>query len=144
MWHLVNDMDSIRLIGGVLRRPVAAVCHAPAVLTKVAHQGQPIVKGKRVTGFTNGEEEAVHLIKVVPFLVEDELKRLGGRDEKAADWADFTLADGGLIIGQNPTSSGLGCQGTGCTVEGLAVTDDLVGQQASRSRGSRGNRSRPR
>ena len=77
MWDLVNDIDSIRLIEEFydLGRPVAAVCHAPAVLTKVTHQGQPIVKGKRVTGFTNGEEEAVHLTKVVPFLVEDELKR---------------------------------------------------------------------
>ena len=67
--------------------------------------GEPIVKGKRVTGFTNGEEEAVHLTKVVPFLVEDELKRLGGRYEKAADWASFVITDGRLVTGQNPASS---------------------------------------
>ena len=81
------------------------MCHAPAVLRKVTYQGQPIVKGKRVTGFTDSEEEAVHLTEVVPFLVEDELKRLGGRFEKGADWADFTIVDGRLITGQNPSSS---------------------------------------
>jgi putative intracellular protease/amidase len=108
MWDLVNDQSSIALIEAFYDagKPVAAVCHAPAVLRKVTHQGQPLVKGKRVTGFTNSEEEAVHLTKVVPFLVEDELKRLGGRYEKAADWADFTVVDGRLITGQNPSSSG--------------------------------------
>ena len=65
-----------------------------ACSTASSIQGQPIVKGKRVTGFTNGEEEAVHLTKVVPFLVEDELKRLGGLYEKAADWASFVITDG--------------------------------------------------
>ncbi|MDK1492325.1 type 1 glutamine amidotransferase domain-containing protein [Sinorhizobium sp. 7-81] len=107
MWDLVNDRNSIALIEDFYNagKPVAAVCHGPAVLRKVTYQGQPIVKGKRVTGFTNSEEEAVQLTDVVPFLVEDELKRLGGRYEKAADWADFTIVDGRLITGQNPSSS---------------------------------------
>lgn len=108
MWDLVNDKSSIALIEDFYNagKPVAAVCHAPAVLSKVKYQGASIVKGKRVTGFTNSEEEAVHLTKVVPFLVEDELKRLGGRYEKAGDWVDFTIIDGRLITGQNPASSG--------------------------------------
>jgi putative intracellular protease/amidase len=108
MWDLVDHRNSIALIEYFYNagKPVAAVCHAPAVLKNVTHQGQPIVKGKRVTGFTNSEEEAVQLTKVVPFLVEDELKRLGGLYEKAADWADFTIVDGRLITGQNPSSSG--------------------------------------
>ncbi|WEX75567.1 type 1 glutamine amidotransferase domain-containing protein [Sinorhizobium numidicum] len=107
MWDLVNDKSSIALIEGFYNagKPVAAVCHAPAVLQKVTYRGEPIVKGKRVTGFTNSEEEAVQLTEVVPFLVEDELKRLGGRYEKAGDWADFTVVDGRLITGQNPSSS---------------------------------------
>ena len=107
MWDLADDRTSIALIEGFYNagKPVAAVCHAPAVLHKVTYQGQPIVKGKRVTGFTNSEEEAVQLTNVVPFLVEDELKRLGGNYEKAADWADFTVVDGRLITGQNPASS---------------------------------------
>ncbi len=67
--------------------------------------GEPIVKGKRVTGFTNTEEEAVHLTKIVPFLLEDELKRLGGHFEKVADWQSFAIVDGHLITGQNPASS---------------------------------------
>jgi putative intracellular protease/amidase len=71
----------------------------------VTYKGAPIVKGKRVTGFTNGEEEAVHLTDVVPFLVEDELKRLGALYEKAADWQSFAVVDGRLITGQNPASS---------------------------------------
>ncbi|WEX90549.1 type 1 glutamine amidotransferase domain-containing protein [Sinorhizobium garamanticum] len=107
LWDLADDKNSITLIEDFYNagKPVAAVCHGPAVLHKVTYQGQPIVKGKRVTGFTNSEEEAVQLTDVVPFLVEDELKRLGGRYEKAADWADFTVVDGRLITGQNPSSS---------------------------------------
>ncbi|MDQ0563411.1 putative intracellular protease/amidase [Rhizobium mesoamericanum] len=108
MWDLVNDQDSIALIESFYNagKPIALVCHAPGVLRKVTHQGQPLVKGKRVTGFANSEEEAVHLTEVVPFLVEDELKRLGGLYEKAGDWIDFTILDGRLITGQNPASSG--------------------------------------
>ncbi|MFD1985710.1 type 1 glutamine amidotransferase domain-containing protein [Mesorhizobium newzealandense] len=108
MWDLVDDKYSIALIEDLYNagKPVVAVCHAPAVLRNVTYNGQPIVRGKRVTGFTNTEEEAVHLTTVVPFLVEDELKRLGGLYEKKDDWADFTVVDGRLITGQNPSSSG--------------------------------------
>jgi putative intracellular protease/amidase len=107
MWDLVDDPTSIALIEAIYNagKPVAAVCHAPAVLRSVTYEGQPIVKGKRVTGFTNSEEEAVQLTNVVPFLVEDELKQLGGRYEKAADWESFAIVDGRLITGQNPASS---------------------------------------
>jgi putative intracellular protease/amidase len=107
MWDLAEDPVSIKLIETFYDsgKPVAAVCHAPGVLHRVRHQGEPIVKGKRVTGFTNSEEEAVGLTKVVPFLVEDELKRLGGRYEKAPDWQSFAIVDGRLITGQNPASS---------------------------------------
>jgi putative intracellular protease/amidase len=108
LWDLVEDRNSIALIEAFYNagKPVAAVCHAPAVLNNVTYQGQPIVKGKRVTGFTNSEEEAVQLTAVVPFLVEDELKRLGGLFEKGPDWAVYTIVDGRLITGQNPASSG--------------------------------------
>lgn len=108
MWDLVGDKKSIALIEEFYNagKPVAAVCHAPGVLKNVTYQGQPIVKGKRVTGFANSEEEAVHLTKVVPFLVEDELKRLGGIYEKGPDWSVYTIVDGRLITGQNPASSG--------------------------------------
>ena len=107
MWDLVDNTDSIALIESFYNsgKPVAAVCHSPAVLHRVTYKGAPIVKGKRVTGFTNGEEEAVHLTHVVPFLVEDELKRVGGLYEKAADWQSFAIVDGRLITGQNPASS---------------------------------------
>jgi putative intracellular protease/amidase len=112
MWDLTEDPKSITLIETFYTsgKPVAAVCHAPGVLHRVKIQGQPIVKGKRVTGFTNGEEEAVHLTKVVPFLVEDELKRLGGLYEKGADWASFVITDGRLVTGQNPASSKAGAE----------------------------------
>ena len=107
MWDLVDNLDSILLIESFYNagKPVAAVCHSPAVFHRVTYQGQPLVKGKRVTGFTNGEEEAVGLTHVVPFLVEDELKRVGGLYEKAADWQSFAIIDGRLITGQNPASS---------------------------------------
>jgi len=107
LWDLTSDANSIKLITDIYAagKPVAAVCHGPAVFRQVQIGGASIVKGKRVTGFTNSEEEAVQLTKVVPFLVEDELKRLGGRYEKAADWQSFTITDGKLVTGQNPASS---------------------------------------
>ncbi|CAG9202276.1 Putative intracellular protease/amidase [Paraburkholderia sabiae] len=108
MWDLTNDKDSIALIESFYNagKPVAAVCHGPCVLLKATYQGQPLVKGKRVTCFTNDEEEAVGLTKVMPFLVEDELKRLGGHFEKVANWGVLSIVDGHLITGQNPASSG--------------------------------------
>jgi putative intracellular protease/amidase len=107
MWDLVDNPDSIALIESVYNsgKPVAAVCHAPAVLHRVMYRGEPLVTGKHVTGFTNGEEAAVTLTHVVPFLVEDELKRIGGVYEKAADWAPFAVVDGLVVTGQNPASS---------------------------------------
>jgi putative intracellular protease/amidase len=107
MWDLVDNPVSIALIESFYNagKPVAAVCHSPAVFHKVTYNGAPLVKGKRVTGFTNGEEEAVQLTHVVPFLVEDELKRVGGLYEKAADWQPFVVVDGRLLTGQNPASS---------------------------------------
>jgi putative intracellular protease/amidase len=107
MWDLVDNPKSIALIESFYNsgKPVAAVCHSPAVFHRVIHNGAPLVRGKRVTGFTNGEEEAVRLTHVVPFLVEDELKRIGGLYEKAADWESFAVVDGRVVTGQNPASS---------------------------------------
>jgi putative intracellular protease/amidase len=107
MWDLTEDANSIALIEAFYNagKPVAAVCHAPAVLRRAKFNGRPLVEGKRVAGFTNSEEEAVHLTKIVPFLVEDELKRLGGLYEKVEDWQSFVIVDGRLITGQNPASS---------------------------------------
>jgi putative intracellular protease/amidase len=112
MWDLAEDPISIALIEAFYNagKPVAAVCHAPGVLHHVVYRGEPIVKGKRVTGFANSEEAAVGLTDVVPFLVEDELKRLGGLYEKAADWQSFVIVDGRLITGQNPASSTAGAK----------------------------------
>ena len=108
LWDLAEDKDSIALIEALhaAGKPVAAVCHAPGVLRHVkSSDGQPLVKDKKVTGFTNSEEEAVGLTKVVPFLVEDMLKENGGIYSKGADWAAYVLTDGILITGQNPASS---------------------------------------
>ena len=108
LWDLTEDKISIALIEEFSQagKPVAAVCHAPGVLRHVkGADGQPLVKGKCVTGFTNSEEEAVQLTKVVPFLVEDMLKEKGGVYSKGADWASYVLTDGLLITGQNPASS---------------------------------------
>ncbi len=108
LWDLAEDKQSIMLIESFFAagKPVAFVCHAPGVLRHVkAKDGSPLVKAKRVTGFSNTEEEAVQLAKVVPFLLEDELKRLGGLYAKGADWSPFVQVDGNLITGQNPASS---------------------------------------
>jgi putative intracellular protease/amidase len=112
MWDLAEDPDSIALIESFYNsgKPIALVCHAPGVLRHVQYNGEPLVKGKRVTGFTNEEEEAVQLTKVVPFLVEDELKRLGANFEKVANWQPFSIIDGHLVTGQNPASSTSGAQ----------------------------------
>ncbi|MDM5179284.1 type 1 glutamine amidotransferase domain-containing protein [Massilia sp. DJPM01] len=111
LWDLAEDKQSISLIETMIAagKPVAAVCHAPGVLRHVkGADGKPLVAGKRVTGFTNTEEEAVGLTKVVPFLVEDMLKEHGGIYSKGPDWASYVLTDGLLVTGQNPASSEAG------------------------------------
>lgn len=108
LWDLAEDENSIRLIENFLtaNKHVALVCHAPGVLRHVTTpEGEPLVAGRKVTGFTNSEEEAVGLTEVVPFLVEDELIAKGGIYSKGPDWSSYVVSDGLLITGQNPTSS---------------------------------------
>ena len=108
LWDLAEDPSSIALIEAMLAagKPVATVCHAPGVLRHPkTSDGTFVVQGKTVTGFTNSEEEAVGLTKVVPFLVEDMLKQNGGKYSKAQDWHPHVVTDGLLITGQNPASS---------------------------------------
>jgi putative intracellular protease/amidase len=113
LWDLANDTHSLKLIEDfwAAGKPVAAVCHAPGVLRYAKNSnGVPLVQGKQVTGFSNTEEAAAGLTQVVPFLVEDMLKKLGGDYAKADDWQPFVLTDGMLITGQNPASSGPAAQ----------------------------------
>ena len=112
MWDLAESHVSIALLESFYHsgKPIALVCHSPGVLHRVTYKGESLVKGKRVTGFSNSEEEAVQLTKVVPFLVEDELKRLGGLYEKAPNWQSFVIVDDRLITGQNPASSAAAAQ----------------------------------
>lgn len=108
LWDLAEDAASIALIEAMLGagKPVALVCHAPGVLRDVkAVNGDPVVQGKAVTGFTNTEEQAAGLTKIVPFLVEDMLRTNGGNYSKVADWQPYVVKDGLLITGQNPASS---------------------------------------
>ena len=112
MWDLAVDQNSIALIASFYnhKKPVSFVCHAPAALKNVKIDGSYLVKDKKVTGFSNTEEEAVGLTKVVPFLLEDALKANGGEYSKGADWAPYAVEDGLLITGQNPASSKLVAQ----------------------------------
>jgi len=107
MWDLAESKDSIALLESFYNssKYIALVCHSPGVLRHVTYKGEPLVKGKHVTGFTNGEEEAVKLTHVVPFLVEDELLRLGAIFEKKKNWDVYAVTDGRLVTGQNPASS---------------------------------------
>jgi len=108
LWDLANDEKSINLIQDFLNadKPVALVCHAPGALIKVKRaDGEPLVKGKEVTGFSNSEEDTVQLTDVVPFLLEDEIKKLGGKYTKGPDWGSYVKKDGLLVTGQNPASS---------------------------------------
>ena len=108
LWDLAEDADSIGIIETTYSsgKPLALVCHAPGVLRHAKGPGGKfLVSGKKVTGFTNTEEEAVGLTDIVPFLVEDMLKDHGAIYSKGADWASYVLTDGNLITGQNPASS---------------------------------------
>jgi putative intracellular protease/amidase len=108
LWDLANDAASITLIEAFARadKPLGLVCHAPGALIKARDAtGKPLIAGRKVTGFSNSEEEAVGLTAVVPFLVEDELQRLGGLYEKGPDWHPLAVTDGRLVTGQNPASS---------------------------------------
>ncbi|MBD9437084.1 type 1 glutamine amidotransferase domain-containing protein [Pseudoxanthomonas sp. PXM03] len=108
LWDLAEDADSIRLIEQAFSagKPVAAVCHGPAVFRHTRGAlGEPLVKDKRVTGFSNEEEAAVGLVDVVPFSLEDVLKKNGGHYERGAVWQSYVVTDGRLVTGQNPASS---------------------------------------
>ncbi|WP_137936381.1 type 1 glutamine amidotransferase domain-containing protein [Chitinivorax sp. B] len=108
LWDLANDAASIALIEAADRtgKPLGLVCHAPGALIKARNvNGQPLIAGRKVTGFSNSEEAAVGLAAVVPFLIEDEFQRLGGHYEKGADWHPHIVTDGRLVTGQNPASS---------------------------------------
>lgn len=113
MWDMPDNAASIALIEAFVKadKPVGAVCHAPVALVNVrGNDGGYLVKGKRVTGFTNEEEEAVGLMAVVPFLLEERLKERGGIYSKAANWVPHVQVDGKLVTGQNPASSGPGAE----------------------------------
>ncbi|KPN90343.1 type 1 glutamine amidotransferase domain-containing protein [Pseudomonas nunensis] len=108
LWDLAESSTSIALIEAFERagKPIGFVCHAPGALRHVkAANGEPLIRNRRVTGFTNSEEAGVGLTEVVPFLIEDEFKALGAQYEKGSDWASFIVEDGLLVTGQNPASS---------------------------------------
>lgn len=108
LWDLAESKTSIALIEAFIRagKPTGFVCHAPGVLRYVkAASGEPLVKGRQVTGFTNGEEADVELTDVVPFLIEDEFIAMGAHYQKGPNWAPFVVEDGKLVTGQNPASS---------------------------------------
>ena len=112
MWDLAESPVSIALLESFYNsgKAIALVCHSPGVLRHVKYNGEPLVKGKHVTGFTDGEEAEVELTHVVPFLVEDELMRLGAIFEKVRDWQPHAVVDGRLVTGQNPASSTVAAQ----------------------------------
>jgi putative intracellular protease/amidase len=125
MWDLAESPESIALLESFYNsgKPIALVCHSPGVLRHVTYKGESLVKDKHVTGFTNGEEEVIQLTKVVPFLVEDELLRLGANFERKANWQPSSITDGRLITGQNPASSTSAAQ----------ALLKLLGEKASRA-----------
>ena len=108
LWDLVKDANSIALLAAFQQqgKPMALVCHAPCALLNVKlPNGDALIKGKNLTGFSDTEEAAVKLTKVVPFLLEDELRKTGARYSNGPDWGVYVQTDGLLITGQNPASS---------------------------------------
>jgi putative intracellular protease/amidase len=113
LWDLAEDKNSIAIIEGFYKadKPLAIVCHSPGVLKNTKKEdGSPLVKGLKVTGFSNSEEAAVGLSEVVPFLVEDMLTENGAIYSKGEDWAPYVVEDGVLITGQNPASAKLAAE----------------------------------
>ena len=108
LWDLSEDPHSVKIIEALFAagKPVGAVCHGPAVFRHAkGPDGEPLVRGKSVTGFSNSEEAAVGLTKTVPFLVEDMLKENGGNYSNGENWQPYVRIDGNLVTGQNPKSS---------------------------------------
>ncbi len=108
LWDLHQNATSIGLIEAFVAadKPVGAVCHAPAVLLRArGSDGQPLVAGKQVTGFSNTEEAAIELTEIVPYLLEDALTAAGGEYRRVDDWQSLAVVDGKLVTGQNPASS---------------------------------------
>ena len=107
MWDLAEDPVSIKLLESFYDsgKTIALVCHGPGVLRHVKYQGEPLVKGKHVTGFTNSEDDDAQATKFLPFLVEDEMLKLGAVFEKVRNWQPFYVIDGRLMTGQNPASA---------------------------------------
>ena len=125
MWDMPDNATSIALIEAFVKagKPVGAVCHAPAAFVNVRGQdGEYLVKGKRVTGFTNAEEQAVGLSAVVPFLLEDRLKERGGVYSSGVNWAPYVQVDGKLVTGQNPASSGPAAQALLALLHSVSTT----------------------
>jgi putative intracellular protease/amidase len=113
LWDLAGDKNSIAIIEAFYNadKPLAIVCHAPGVLKNTKKKdGSPLVKGLKVTGFSNSEEAAVGLSEVVPFLVEDMLAEKGATYSKGTDWGPHVVEDGVLITGQNPASAKLAAE----------------------------------
>ncbi|HAA20928.1 MAG TPA: type 1 glutamine amidotransferase domain-containing protein [Cytophagales bacterium] len=110
LWDLAENETSIALIEAFYNsnKPVASVCHAPAIFQNTQDaEGNPLVQGKKVTAYSNSEEEAVDFTEIVPFSVEDMLKENGGIYSKGEDWSAYAVEDGLLITGQNPASAEL-------------------------------------
>ena len=108
VWDLAEDRHAIALIeaAAAAGKPVGAVCHGVAALKNARTlDGAPLVKGRRVTGFTDSEEAAVGLTGVVPYSIEAMYRQNGAIFERGADWSAFVVADGNLITGQNPAAS---------------------------------------
>jgi putative intracellular protease/amidase len=134
MWDLAEDQHSIKLIESFIAagKPIGIVCHSTGALRHVkTADGRFLVQGKEVTGFTNGEEEEMSLTKIVPFLVEDEMLKLGAVFSKVKDWGVHVVSDGLLITGQNPASSGPAAKTLMAAVKQKATPASAAGAGAS-------------
>lgn len=120
MFDLPDNPQVQRLIADFYSagKPVASVCHGPACLVNVSSEGVSLIKGRKVTAFTDSEERAVQLDQVMPFLLESRLRELGAEFVPADDWADNVIVDGNLITGQNPQSSGSAAEAMVTMLEG--------------------------
>ena len=108
LWDLASDSYAIKLVRDFYetKRPIAMVCHAPAILRDVKRSnGEYLVKGLHLTGFKNAEDTEIELLNHLLFSLEDELKGRGARYDSTHNWEPNVIVDGDLMTGQSPASA---------------------------------------
>ncbi len=108
MWDFPDNSELAEIARQIYERGgvVGAVCHGPSGLLNIQlSNGKYLVDGKKINSFTNAEETAVKMEKVVPFMLESKLIERGALFEKSDMWQEHVTVDRRVVTGQNPQSA---------------------------------------